>query len=432
MVEKTGTPGSTRRNRFLGWSILFVIMIAAVAFVLLGSCSQKETIATQTAASTVAISVDWLADSTDACVVCHRINTPGITSQFGASRMAEMGTSCRDCHEVTADYPGAVSHAGTYRTSVPTPAMCQKCHATEVAQYYQSRHSLPAYVAVKGTSGLTAAQMSMYQAIPEGSYAPDKARNAIYALEGEDITRFTCEVCHNIGLPNADGSAGGCQSCHQRHLFSLEQVRKPETCNACHIGPDHPQWEIYHESGHGIAYSTMGYMWNWNAEPGESDVKDLPAATCATCHISSFGQAKGTHDVGERLTWYLFAAVSESRPNAEQNAARMQTVCKECHNPTFISEFYTDADKLVVSVNDWIKESDAIMADLKARGLLTDAPFDEPIDYVYFNIWHHWGRTTKFGAWMQGADYSQWHGAYEILQDMTELKAMAEEKLAGK
>ncbi len=72
------------------------------------------------------------------------------------------------------------------------------------------------------------------------------------------------------------------------------------------------------------------------------------------------------------------------------------------------------------------------MADLKARGLLTDAPFDEPIDYVYFNIWHHWGRTTKFGAWMQGADYSQWHGAYEILQDMTELKAMAEEKLAGK
>jgi hypothetical protein len=41
---------------------------------------------------------------------------------------------------------------------------------------------------------------------------------------------------------------GQCQKCHLRHEFSLEQARKPETCNACHIGPDHPQWEIYQES----------------------------------------------------------------------------------------------------------------------------------------------------------------------------------------
>jgi hypothetical protein len=31
---------------------------------------------------------------------------------------------------------------------------------------------------------------------------------------------------------------------------------------------------------------------------------------------------------------------------------------------------------------------------------------------------------------MQGADYVQWHGAYEVLHDLAELKALAAEKLA--
>jgi len=72
----------------------------------------------------------------------------------------------------------------------------------------------------------------MYESIPEGGFAPDKERNALYILEGEAITRFACESCHNIGQPQADGSVGQCQDCHQRHSFSLEQARRPETCNA--------------------------------------------------------------------------------------------------------------------------------------------------------------------------------------------------------
>jgi hypothetical protein len=120
--------------------------------------------------------------------------------------------------------------------------MCQRCHGQEVAQYNASRHSLPAYVAVVGIEPLTEAQRTAYQAIPEGSFAPDKSRHALYAIEGQDLTRFACETCHDIGKPAPDGSVGECQKCHLRHEFSLEQARKPETCNACHIGPDHPQW----------------------------------------------------------------------------------------------------------------------------------------------------------------------------------------------
>ncbi len=80
-------------------------------------------------------------------------------------------------------------------------------------------------------------------------------------------------------------------------------------------------------------------------------------------------------------------------------------------------------------VNAWVAESDAIVAPLQENGLMTAEPFDEPIDYVYFNLWHHWGRTAKFGAWMQGADYVQWHGAYEMLHERAELIEIVNEKL---
>jgi hypothetical protein len=350
--------------------------------------------------------------------------------QFGYSTMAAAGNTCRDCHEVAEDYPGAEAHNGAYRLSSPTPAMCESCHATEVNQFYQSRHALPAYVAMEGTGGLNPEHLAMYESIPEGGFAPDKERNALYILEGEAITRFACESCHNIGQPQADGSVGQCQDCHQRHSFSLEQARRPETCNACHIGPDHPQWEIYQESGHGIVYATDGHNWNWDADMDALTVSDMPAPTCATCHVSAFGDSPVTHDAGDRLTWYLFASISERRPDWQQNQALMQDICQECHSPGFITDFYTDADKAVEAVNAWVAESKAIIADLKEKGLLTAAPFDEPIDFIEFNLWHHWGRTTKFGAWMQGADYVQWHGAYEVLHDLAELKALAAEKLA--
>lgn len=271
--------------------------------------------------------------------------------------------------------------------------------------------------------------LAMYEAIPEGGYSPDKSRNSLHAIEGPAITRFACESCHNVGLPAADGSIGQCQDCHLRHEFSLEQARKPETCNACHIGPDHPQWEIYQESPHGIAYATGGDRWNWEAEPGTLDTTDFPAATCAICHISGFGTAATTHDVGERLTWFLAAPISERRPAWQDNMVRMQGVCMECHNENFITTFYSNADAAVEQVNAWVEESDEIMAPLKENGLLTDEPFDEPIDFVYFELWHHWGRTAKFGVWMQGPDYTQWHGAYELLADRAELIEMVNERL---
>jgi hypothetical protein len=374
--------------------------------------------------------VDALASSQDECVDCHRETTPGIVQQYGFSTMAAAEVSCRNCHEVGGDYPGAVEHEGTYVLNQPTTARCQRCHTSEVAQFVGSRHGLPAYVAYAGTGDLSSDQLAEYEAIPEGSYAPDKSRNALHALEGEDITRFACEACHNVGQPAADGSTGQCQKCHLRHFFSLGQARRPETCNFCHIGPDHPQWEIYQESPHGIAYATDGENWNWAAEAGTLTVEDFPAATCAVCHFSGFGGTGTTHDVGDRLTWYLFAPISERRPSWQDNARRMQTVCLECHNENMIEDFYAAADRATEAVNAWVTESNRLVAPLQANGLMSAEPFDEPIDFTYFELWHHWGRTAKFGAWMQGPDYTQWHGAYELLSDLAELEEIVEQKLS--
>jgi len=421
-----GVPAGKSSGSFPRLLVAGLVVVAAVlglALVIL-AIGQSRTTVEQAAA------VDALATSTDDCVVCHRRSTPGIVEQYGKSTMAAAEVECRDCHEVASDYPGAVEHEGTFVLSQPTPARCERCHTREVAQFYQSRHSLPAYVAMTGTTGLSDAHLAMYQAIPEGSFAPDKMRNALFAIEGPEITRFACESCHNIGRPQPDGSVGECQQCHLRHTFSLEQARKPETCNACHIGPDHPQWEIYEESPHGIAYHTGGDDWNWEADAGTLTASDFPAPTCATCHFSGFGSTGTTHDVGDRLTWYLFAPISERRPSWEDNLTRMRAVCRECHNPAFLDAFYADADAATEAINDLVRESDAIVAPLKARGLLTDEPFDEPIDYIYFEAWHHWGRTAKFGIWMQGPDYTQWHGVYELLSDLAELRELAAEKLS--
>lgn len=372
-----------------------------------------------------------ISDSSDECVVCHTDHTPGIVNQFGNSEHFTSDVSCANCHLVDEGYAGSVQHPDEdfYVLPLSSTAQCETCHRAQVQEFNLSRHGLPAYVAYAGNDNLSEAHQELYESIPEGGGYVARGRNSLHALEGEAVTKFACESCHDVGKPNPDGSVGNCTDCHIRHEFSLEQVRRPETCNACHIGPDHPQWEIYQESGHGISYMTTGHEWNWDAEPGTLTTVDFPAPTCATCHMSGFGLSATTHDVGDRLTWFLAAPISTERPAAAENRIRMQNVCLACHSSNFVETFYEDADALTESINDWVRLSDAMIQPLKDNGLMTAAPFDEPIDFTYFNLWHHWGRTAKFGAWMQGADYVQWHGAYEILHDLATLREEVDEKL---
>ena len=280
--KSNGSQGPMQSTRVLVIGLVAVILVLGLGLlaIIIGQNTSPEAVTGEPIER-----VDALAKSQDECVVCHKRTTPGITTQYGHSTMAAAEVSCQDCHEVAADYPDAVEHEGAYVLGSPTAAMCEKCHEAEVAQFNQSRHGLPAYVAMVGSQDLSPELLAAYEAIPEGSYSPDKARNALYQMEGPEVTRFACEGCHNVGVPAADGSVGQCQKCHLRHEFSLEQARKPETCNHCHIGPDHPQWEIYQESPHGIAYATGGHNWHWEAEAGTPVCRGFPGGNmCSVPH----------------------------------------------------------------------------------------------------------------------------------------------------
>ncbi len=45
------------------------------------------------------------------------------------------------------------------------------------------------------------------------------------------------------------------------------RARQPESCGKCHLGPDHPQKEIYEESKHGVAFRDLIGEMNLDAKP---------------------------------------------------------------------------------------------------------------------------------------------------------------------
>lgn len=143
--------------------------------------------------------------------------------------------------------------------------------------------------------------------------------------------------------------------------------------------------------------------------------------------MSGINGQKVTHDPSERLSYYLANAVSDKRPNYQQAQTNMKQICLQCHNATVVNRVYQQAEATVQSTNDRIKEAQAIMDDLKKSGALTGPPFSHPIDFVYFDLWHYDGRTSKHGAFMGGADFVQWHGNYPMIAKMVQLKSMAEE-----
>lgn len=73
------------------------------------------------------------------------------------------------------------------------------------------------------------------------------------------------------------------------HIDSQEEARKPETCGKCHLGYDHPQYEIYMESYHGARYSSHGDEWNWTQEPWRIGL-DFDTPTCSACHMSTLAK----------------------------------------------------------------------------------------------------------------------------------------------
>ncbi len=362
--------------------------------------------------------------ATGKCAECHRQETSAVVHEFEMSRHSAAGVNCLDCHQVTKGQK-ALDHRGFTIAKTLTAANCQTCHPTEYQQFSRSRHAAPAWAAVSGKEDFTAEQIAFSETFHKG--AVDRPANPLVAREGVAAVNKGCLKCHEVGKPNEDGSIGSCTACHARHASSVELARTPETCGACHMGPDHSQIEIYHESKHGVLFNAQKAHFNLAAKPKELTTKDMPVPTCATCHMSGLEGLKVSHDVTERLSYWLFAANSEKRPTYTQGQVNMKETCLKCHTTPRIETFYKEAEAVVDSTNGIIKQADEIIKKLREEKLLTAEPFDEPIEYLYFDLWHYFGRTAKHGAFMGGADFVQWHGFYELNAKIVELKRSAEE-----
>ncbi|MCP4633221.1 MAG: hypothetical protein GY855_09875 [candidate division Zixibacteria bacterium] len=350
------------------------------------------------------------------CMTCHKELSPGLYRQWYTSEHSTHKVTCIDCHGAEKGESDAFMHEGAYIATLVTPKDCGGCHEKETIEVENSYHA---------TAGQILESADAYLAHVAG---------------GEPVAIMGCESCHGgkvvidnnspnklsrkswpnsgIGRLNPDGSKGSCNACHTRHSFSKAQARKPEACSKCHLGPDHPQKEVYEESKHGNAYYT-----NLNKMNIESDrwvVGDdyYEAPTCATCHMSAATGMKVTHDVGSRISWTLRPPVSKHKENWMAKRANMKKVCQACHEKTFVNGHYYQLDGLVKLYNEkFAKPAGNIMKIVKEKKLMENpASFSNKIEWIYWEIWHHEGRRARHGAAMMGPDYTWWHGVYDIAQ----------------
>lgn len=372
-----------------------------------------------------------------ACIECHKQESPGIFADWANSRHAHANITCIDCHkaeETDADvsrdhykqYEKSDTRWGRKQYRVPvagvvTPKDCSRCHPDEAEQYKRSKHANTLEIIWKIDPWLNKGMNSDFE----------RASGCFYChgtvLETDKDGNLTPETWPNVGVGrlNHDGSKGSCSSCHTRHRFSVAEARKPQACGQCHLGPDHPQIEIYTESKHGAIYDTFGDQYQWNAAPGTwTPGVDYRAPTCASCHMSGAGATRTTHDVTERLSWEIQAPLtirpSEFKPlpaetNWEVEREKMKEICLQCHGKKWVDDHYAKFDRVVEEYNTaYYQPARQVLDKLYDQGLLDDSKmFDETLEVEFYELWHHEGRRARMGAAMMAPDYTWWHGFYE-------------------
>jgi len=415
-------PSSSRKLSLL-W-LLAVLGAALIVFTLL---DQESAEAAQTPTE--------FSDQTRECVDCHKKESPSVVQQWGLSKHYRGNVGCYECHAANANDSDAFMHYKQRIAIIVSPKDCEECHEKEVKEFTESHHAQAGRIlgsldnvlaeVVEGNNGLVT------PGFPGGVSAA--AVNGCWQCHGAEVVvledgKLDPATWPNTGMGrlNPDGSRGSCTACHSRHQFSVEQARHPENCGKCHMGPDHPQIEIYEESKHGIAF--RGNVDRMNMDSPKWIVgEDYDAApTCATCHMSATRNQDVTHDVGLRISWNNRPAksvrpeVADAKlglPGAnigwETRRENMEDVCLSCHGQAYVDSFYLQYDALIDLYHEKYADPGLHLMEV-AKPLLKPVKFSNEIDFIWFEIWHHEGRRARHAASMQGPDYTHWHGTYEI------------------
>jgi hydroxylamine dehydrogenase len=377
------------------------------------------------------------------CVGCHTQITPGIVGDWKASAHAASKITCDQCHG-----SGHVSAEDVAKVRIPTPATCGECHEQQVEQFTHGKHA-KAWTAMKAMPTIHWQPMAM-----------------IDGMKG-------CGGCHKIGLKTEDeikalkqaGSGFGlasCDGCHTRHLFSVKEARQPEACQTCHMGFDHPQYEMYTASKHGVR----------NGLKRTGTLPETAAApTCQTCHMQG-----GDHDV--RTAWG-FLAVRLPMPDDPEWAADRATIlqalgvldpdgqptgrleavkaadlarltqedwqkerdemlktCRQCHSGHFAKGELEKGDAMIKQVDHLMAEGIRIIAGLYKDGVLDKpksyaSPFPDlltfhdaptPIEQTLFVMYLEHRMRAFQGTFHANPDYAMWYGWSEMQRDLATIK----------
>jgi hypothetical protein len=371
-----------------------------------------------------------------ACVECHAQKTPGIVAGWKLGKMGHAAVSCYDCHVVDKSSPMASQCDGlkgtkTYISPMVSSSTCARCHPSEVEQFLKSGH---ATLASKAVIDNTAMETLIYH-YEGGEFMGNSLDESMTNASKE----AGCQMCHGgevelgpdnkpingtwpagVGHRYPDGGVGNCTVCHTRHTFSVAEARKPEACASCHLGPDHPNIEIYNESKHGQIFLAHGDEWEWDSAPDAWEPGDYTAPTCATCHMSGIGELATTHNINERLEYDLVHKRSEvrsgERGDGEKGKELMMKVCINCHGSTHVEGQRLMLDNTVDLYNSYWDKIVVMQADLKEKNLLKADPWKDPFQELSYYFWHHAGRRARHGTAMNGPDYTHWHGFFQLFQ----------------
>ena len=368
------------------------------------------------------------------CVDCHSVKSPSLVEQWRDSKHAIRGVACMDCHEAEKTDADAWEHEGNTIAVIVSPKDCSKCHSRENEEFQASHHadagkiigSLDNVLAevVEGNTGRLGLDGNSPAAI-NGCW---QCHGSVVKIMSDGRPDPATWPNTGIGRINPDGSKGSCSACHSRHRFSVVVSRQPDSCGKCHMGPDHPQKEIYEESKHGIAFKAFKEDMNLSAQPWRAGIEYSAAPTCATCHMSATEELPVTHDVGMRISWNLRPPISEKIDakaikageevvSWQDRRANMKAVCTKCHAENYVDGFYLQFDSAINLYNEkYGKPATGIIKMMKTGGVLTSTPFDEELEWTYFYLWHHEGRRARHGASMMAPDYTQWHGFFEVAE----------------
>jgi hydroxylamine dehydrogenase len=386
--------------------------------------------------------------SATGCVDCHGKETPGIVTDWKASKHGAAKLDCATCHG-----SGHSSADDVASVSLPTPETCAACHSERVKQYKNGKHGF-AWGAMK--------------AMPTLHWQP------MVFTEGMK----GCGGCHKIGVKTADDiklikqdspgfGTASCDACHTRHTFSVEEARQPQACQTCHMGFDHAQWEMYSASKHGVRYLLK-------------QNKVLPdtasAPTCQTCHMLD-----GNHEV--RTAWGFLAVrlpMPDDKQWAEDRAVilealnvlgpernvtsrllvvqgvqmarlkeedwqkerdKMISVCSRCHSSNFARGELEKGDRIIREADHVMAEAIRVIAGLYKDGvipkpasyefafpdLLTFQDAPTPVEQKLFVMFMEHRMRAFQGTFHGNPDYALWYGWSELKRSLTEIKYMSED-----